>query len=133
VYCGGQNAGAWDHAWLAVLPAPAMGQVGKALPLARSRNTWVMGGTHCGIARQLGAARHSKTRHPSTANAEAGSISASAKLVEAIHPAAVVGRQAWRRRPAWLLVSRSVTCLGAFMMIDLFVANGVMAIGGRSS
>lgn len=69
VYWGGQKVGALAQAWVAELVPPAMLQLGKGLPRARSRQSWVIGGTHCGIARQLGAARQSKTRHPSSATA----------------------------------------------------------------
>lgn len=51
-----------------------MPQRGKALPLARSRKSCRTGGTHWGIARQLGAAKHSSTTQPSTARALCGEI-----------------------------------------------------------
>src|SRR6218665_319622 len=68
VYWGGQKDGGLAQAWLAELPPPAMRQLGEGLPRARSRPSWVIGGTHWGIARQLGAARQSKTWHPSSAS-----------------------------------------------------------------
>jgi hypothetical protein len=78
VYCGGQKAGALDQAWFAVLPAPDMLQVGNGLPRERSRKSCLTGGTHWGMARQLGAARHSSTRQPSTARAGVGASAISA-------------------------------------------------------
>src|SRR3990167_3584044 len=76
VYWGGQLPGALAQAWRAELPAPAMPHEGKPLPRARSRSTCRIGGTHCGIAFQLGAAKHSSTRQPSTARAAVGARSA---------------------------------------------------------
>src|SRR4051812_10736832 len=54
------------------LPPLFILQVGNDRPCARSWNSCRMGGTHCGIAFHFGAARQSKTVHPSTAWAEGG-------------------------------------------------------------
>ena len=61
----------------------AIEQTGKGLPLARSRCSWLIVGTHSGIERQLGAARHRSTLQPSTARA--GTARTQSRVSKPIH------------------------------------------------
>jgi hypothetical protein len=67
-----------------------MPQVGKGLPRDRSRSTCLMGGTHCGMEGQLGAAKHSNTWQPSTARAGVGASVANASSRALMAPAQVI-------------------------------------------
>src|SRR5882762_1280409 len=82
VYCGGQDCGAVAQSLLAESPAPAIAQVGNALPRARSLSTWLIGGTHCGMACQFGAAKQRSTRQPS-AELAAAVLKRQARLTDA--------------------------------------------------
>lgn len=80
----------------AVFPAPDIPQVGNARPRATSRSTCRIGGTHCGIDFQLGAAKHSSTRQPSTARAGVGARSAAVRRELAAADPNVSKGSVWR-------------------------------------